>query len=156
MAMSAKAALLGLPEARSGRSPLRAGRVHRRAGLEIDVAWSCRVDESTAPAPLLPGVHRGREFLRALARHAATSGRDRSRSEIYYLCMALGFRGAYGVSGEVSAVNSYLDAARRELSKQLPGTAKNSDRTRARTDLIGVDRKSNALLMAVIVASLSA
>lgn len=74
--------------------------------------------------------------------------------EIYYLCMALGFRGAYGVSGDVSAVNGLVEAARRELAKQLPGTFKFGPNARAR-DLLGADRKSNAWLIALVVGSLS-
>jgi type VI secretion system protein ImpK len=73
--------------------------------------------------------------------------------EIYYLCMALGFRGAYGVSGDVSAVNGLIEAARRELGKHLPGTSKFGPNARAR-DLIGADRKSNALLLALVIGCL--
>jgi type VI secretion system protein ImpK len=32
--------------------------------------------------------------------------------EVYYLCLVLGFRGAYGVSGEAGALTGYSDAAR--------------------------------------------
>ena len=64
--------------------------------------------------------------------------------------MALGFRGAYGVSGEVSAIGSYLESARRELSKTLPSTAKFGPNAQAR-DLLGADRKSNALLISALV-----
>ena len=73
--------------------------------------------------------------------------------EIYYLCMALGFRGAYGVSGEVSAVNGLIESARRELAKQLPDTSKFGPNARAR-DLLGADRKSNALLLALVIGCL--
>jgi len=73
--------------------------------------------------------------------------------EIYYLCMALGFRGAYGVSGDVSAVTGLVEAARRELEKQLPSTAKFGPNARAR-DLLGADRKSNALLIALVFGCL--
>jgi len=73
--------------------------------------------------------------------------------EIYYLCMALGFRGAYGISGDVSAVTGLLEAARRELEKQLPGTSKFGPNARAR-DLLGADRKSNALLIALVFGCL--
>src|SRR4051794_40166261 len=73
--------------------------------------------------------------------------------EIYYLCMALGFRGAYGLSGDVTAVNGLIEAARRELAKRLPGTAKFGPNARAR-DLLGADRKSNALLIALVIGCL--
>jgi type VI secretion system protein ImpK len=73
--------------------------------------------------------------------------------EIYYLCMALGFRGAYGVSGDVSAINGLLEAARRELGKHLPGTSKFGPNAGAR-DLLGADRKSNAVLIALVVGCL--
>ncbi|HKO47702.1 MAG TPA: DotU family type IV/VI secretion system protein [Polyangiaceae bacterium] len=73
--------------------------------------------------------------------------------EIYYLCLVLGFRGAYGVSGEVSAVNGFLEAARRELAKSLPPTNKFAPNARAR-DHLGADRKSNAWLIALIIGCL--
>ena len=69
--------------------------------------------------------------------------------EPYYLCLALGFRGAYGVSGEVSAINGFIEAARRELAKGLPATNKFGPNARAR-DQLGADRKSNAWLIALI------
>lgn len=70
--------------------------------------------------------------------------------EIYYLCLALGFRGAYGVSGEVSAISGFVDAARRELGKQLPRTTKFGPNAGAR-DLVGADRRSNALAIALVI-----
>ncbi len=69
--------------------------------------------------------------------------------EVYYLCLALGFRGAYGVSGEISAVASYVEASRRELGKRLPSTALFGPHAQTR-DHLGADRKSNALLISVI------
>ncbi|MEO6598863.1 MAG: DotU family type IV/VI secretion system protein [Polyangiaceae bacterium] len=69
--------------------------------------------------------------------------------EVYYLCLALGFRGAYGVTGEVSAISSYLEAARRELGKKLPSPAKFGPHALT-ADHLGADRKSNALLFALL------
>lgn len=70
--------------------------------------------------------------------------------EAYYLCLALGFRGAYGVTGEVSAIGSYVEAARVELAKKLPSAAKFGPHAQTR-DHLGADRKSNALLIALLV-----
>jgi len=70
--------------------------------------------------------------------------------EIYYLCLALGFRGAYGVSGETSAITSYVEASRRELGKRLPSTAQFGPHAQTR-DHLGADRKSNVLLISVLV-----
>ena len=72
--------------------------------------------------------------------------------EIYYLCLALGFRGAYAVSGDVSQINGYVEATRRELMKSLPSTAKVGPNARAR-ELLGADRNSNAWLIALIAAA---
>jgi type VI secretion system protein ImpK len=70
--------------------------------------------------------------------------------EIYYLCLALGFRGAYGVTGETSAINSYVEATRRELGKHLPSAAKFGPHAQT-GDQLAADRKSNLLLISVLV-----
>lgn len=44
--------------------------------------------------------------------------------EVYYLCLALGFRGAYGLSGDLTALTTYVDAARQQIARALPPAAK--------------------------------
>ena len=42
----------------------------------------------------------------------------------YYLCLALGFRGQYGVSGDASALNGIMQAAQQQLARHLPRSDK--------------------------------
>jgi len=117
-------------------------------------SWSGRAEWMSQPLQLIyyREYAAGENFfvrLRALLQ----SGSRPFALQIYYLCMALGFRGAYGVSGDASAVNGLVEAARRELAKQLPATAKFGPNARAR-DLLGADRKSNALLLSLVIGCL--
>lgn len=54
--------------------------------------------------------------LRALLR----SGTRPVAVEIYYLCLALGFSGAYASGGEPGALDKFMRAAREQLVKSLP------------------------------------
>lgn len=51
-------------------------------------------------------------------------GRRQEALAAYYLCLALGFRGQYGASGDPSALSSYSQAALQQLSRTLPRTDK--------------------------------
>lgn len=73
--------------------------------------------------------------------------------EIYYLCLALGFRGAYGVSGDHNALASYQEAARQRVLAAWPPGTKLGPRAEP-VDRVGAKRSSNAPLIAVIVGSL--
>jgi type VI secretion system protein ImpK len=71
----------------------------------------------------------------------------------YALCLMLGFRGQFGVTGDVSALNSFLDAARQQLARVLPRSdrlgpnAEPSERARK-------SKTSNAPLLAFIIGGL--
>lgn len=58
--------------------------------------------------------------LRALLQ----SGRPALALEVYYLCLMLGFRGAYGKTGDVQSVNTWSEAARQQLKPTLPDASK--------------------------------
>lgn len=73
--------------------------------------------------------------------------------EIYYLCLALGFRGAHGVSGDHNALQSYQDAARQRVVTAWPPGPKIAPRAEP-VDRVGAKRSSNAPLIGVIVGSL--
>ncbi|MEO7034526.1 MAG: DotU family type IV/VI secretion system protein [Polyangiaceae bacterium] len=113
-------------------------------------SWTGRAEWMSQPLQLIfyREYTAGENFFVRL-RSLLQSGARPLALEVYYLCLALGFRGAYGVSGEVSAVNGFVDAARRELAKSLPATNKFGPNARAR-DLLGADRNSNAWLIALI------
>jgi type VI secretion system protein ImpK len=70
--------------------------------------------------------------------------------EAYFLCLALGFRGAYGVSGNIAALTSFTDAARQQLAQRLPSSKKISPNATPRDRAESV-RKSNAPLIALLV-----
>jgi len=114
-------------------------------------SWPGRAEWMSQPQQLLDyrEYTAGENFFVRLRALLQNGGRPFAL-QIYYLCMALGFRGAYGVSGDVSAVNGLIESARRELAKQLPGTAQFGPHARAR-DLLGADRKGNALLIALVI-----
>ena len=40
--------------------------------------------------------------------------------EVYYLCLTLGFRGAYGISGDAHGLSAFVDAARQHVARTLP------------------------------------
>ena len=112
--------------------------------------WSGRTEWMSQPLQLM--LYReytaGENFFVRL-RSLLQSGARPLAIEVYYLCLALGFRGAYGVTGEVSAIGSYVEAARRELAKHLPSSIKFGPNAEAR-DLLDADRKSNKLLISVL------
>jgi type VI secretion system protein ImpK len=101
-------------------------------------SWAGRVEWMNQPLQLVlyREVTAGENFfarMRALLNH----GGHESALEIYYLCLALGFRGAYGISGNAAALASFADAARERIVSRLPSAAKLSpsavprDRARA-------------------------
>jgi type VI secretion system protein ImpK len=71
--------------------------------------------------------------------------------EVYYLCLALGFRGAYGASGDVSAPASYAEAARQQIARTLPQTAKIGPNAQP-SDRANVDKASNKVVFAILAA----
>ena len=71
----------------------------------------------------------------------------------YAICLMLGFRGQFGVTGDNSALNSFLDAARQQLARVLP----RSDRLGPNAEPSERAKKtktSNAPLIAFIVGGL--
>jgi type VI secretion system protein ImpK len=88
-------------------------------------SWPGRVEWMNQPLQLTlyREVTAGENFfarMRALLNH----GGHEFALEIYYLCLALGFRGAYGVSGNPAALASFADAARERIAQRLPSAAK--------------------------------
>jgi type VI secretion system protein ImpK len=72
----------------------------------------------------------------------------------YYLCLALGFRGAYGVSGDHASLSSFTDAARKQLGSVLVPTNKLGPHAEPR-ERAGKTKSSNAPLIALVVGSLA-
>jgi type VI secretion system protein ImpK len=71
--------------------------------------------------------------------------------EVYYLCLVLGFRGAFGASGDTRTLSGFAESARKRLDQEWPSTklaprAEPPDRLSAR-------RTSHAPLIAIILGS---
>jgi type VI secretion system protein ImpK len=113
--------------------------------------WFGRTEWMSQPLQLLNyrEYTAGENFFVRLRSHLQSGARPLAL-EIYYLCLALGFRGAYGVTGETAAIASYFDATRRELGKRLPSTAKFGPHALT-GERVAAERKSNLLLISVIV-----
>ena len=125
-------------------------------------AWPGRVEWMNQPLQLAlyREVTAGENFfarMRALLNH----GGHEDALEIYYLCLALGFRGAYGVSGNAAGLTSFADAARERVIHKLPSAAKLSPsalpRDRARQArgnqgaLIGLLAGCAVIILAVVI-----
>lgn len=73
--------------------------------------------------------------------------------EVYYLCLLLGFRGAYGASGDTRTLSGFSESARQRVAQAWPATAKLAPRAEP-PDRLSARRTSHAPLLAVIVGSL--
>ena len=73
--------------------------------------------------------------------------------EVYYLCLALGFRGAFGISGDHRALASFHDAARQRVVQAWSAGAKIAPHAEP-VDRAAARRASRAPLIAVAVGSL--
>lgn len=84
--------------------------------------------------------------LRALLQRGASPA-----LEIYYLCLALGFRGVYGASGDQQALVQFAQAARQSALKALPPAAKLGPHAEPK-DRVGAVRTSNAPIIAIFAS----
>jgi type IV/VI secretion system ImpK/VasF family protein len=82
-------------------------------------------------------------------------GRASPALEVYYLCLALGFRGAFGVSGDSRTLASFHDAARQRVAQAWPAGAKMAPHAEP-VDRLAARQTSHAPLVAVVVGSLLA
>jgi len=73
--------------------------------------------------------------------------------EVYYLCLLLGFRGAYGASGDTRTLSGFSESARQRVTQAWPSTTKLSPRAEP-PDRLSARRTSHAPLIAIIVGSL--
>ncbi len=69
--------------------------------------------------------------------------------EIYYLCLVLGFRGAYGVSGDMHGLSGFIEAARQKLLRALPPPTRIAPNALP-ADRASAQRLSNALVVSLI------
>jgi len=83
--------------------------------------WSGRSEWMNQPLQL--GLYRennaGENFF-ARMRALLNQGGRQAALQVYYLCLALGFRGAYGMSSNAGALASFTDAAQQQVAQKLP------------------------------------
>lgn len=70
--------------------------------------------------------------------------------EVYYLCLALGFRGTYGNSADQRPLTQFSDAARQRVTKGLPSASKLGPHAEPH-ERVGAARSTNAPLIGLIV-----
>jgi type VI secretion system protein ImpK len=70
--------------------------------------------------------------------------------QTYYLCLALGFRGAYGVSGDAGSLMSFASAAQQQIAGTLPSASKISPHALPR-DRVKAEKKGLGPLVGLIV-----
>jgi type VI secretion system protein ImpK len=96
----------------------------------------------------------GENFFARMRALLNEGGRE-SALQVYFLCLALGFRGAYGVSGDSGALETFTSAAQQQLLRRLPSPAKISPnalpRDRARAEKAGVGPLVGILAGCVVV-----
>jgi type VI secretion system protein ImpK len=87
-------------------------------------SWAGRTEWMSQPLQLL--LYRentaGENFfvrMRALLQ----DGRRPAALEAYYLCLALGFRGAYERAGDIGPIATFLESGREQLGKRLPAAS---------------------------------
>lgn len=112
--------------------------------------WAGRSEWMNEPLQLVLYRERGagEHFfvrLRALLR----SGKRLAALEVYYLCLALGFRGVYEQNGDLRGLASFTEAARRQLEGALPDASKLAPNAQPR-DRGFAARHSNAVVYAVL------
>lgn len=69
---------------------------------------------------------------------------------IFYLCLALGFRGAYGVSGDLRTLQSYTESSRQQLGRIVSTAAKIGPHALP-ADRASAVRLSNAVVYALVL-----
>jgi type VI secretion system protein ImpK len=113
-------------------------------------SWPGRVEWMNQPLQLqlYREVTAGENFfarMRALLNH----GGHEFALEIYYLCIALGFRGAYGVTGNAAAIASFADAAKERVTQRLPSAQKLSPHAMPK-DRAKAQRGNRGLLVGLV------
>jgi len=73
--------------------------------------------------------------------------------EVYYLCLTLGFRGAYGITGDAHGLSAFIDAARQHVSRTLPPPVRVGPNALP-MDRAAATRLSNALIYSLVAGCL--
>jgi type VI secretion system protein ImpK len=116
--------------------------------------WSGRAEWMGQPLQLqLYGEYTAGENFFNRMRILLQQGGASLALEVYYLCLALGFRGAHGISGDHRALAGFHDAARQRVTQAWPAGPKIGPRAEP-VDRLPARRTSNAPLIGVVIGSL--
>lgn len=116
--------------------------------------WPGRAEWMGQPLQLtLYGEYTAGENFFQRMRVLLQQGQGSPALEIYYLCLALGFRGAHDKTGDHQALTSFHEAARERVVAAWPAGAKLGPRAEP-VDRFGARRASNAPLIALVAGSL--
>ncbi|HEY6556244.1 MAG TPA: DotU family type IV/VI secretion system protein [Polyangiaceae bacterium] len=118
-------------------------------------SWAGRTEWMSQPLQLL--LYRentaGENFfvrMRALLH----DGRRPAALEAYYLCLALGFRGAYERAGDIGPIATFLESAREQLGKRLPTASTLSPNARL-PDRAPAEKFSKSPLLLLLAGSVA-
>jgi type VI secretion system protein ImpK len=114
-------------------------------------SWPGRAEWMNQPLQLI--LYReytaGENFF-ARMRALLNQGGRQVALQAYYLCLALGFRGAYGVSGDAGSLTSFASAAQQQIAAALPSANKISPHALPR-DRMQAEKKGIGALVGLIV-----
>jgi type VI secretion system protein ImpK len=114
-------------------------------------SWPGRAEWMNQPLQLI--LYReytaGENFF-ARMRALLNQGGRQLALQAYYLCLALGFRGAYGVSGDANALTSFTNAAQQQIAAGLPSPSKISPHAQPR-DRAQAEKKGIGLLVGLVL-----
>jgi type VI secretion system protein ImpK len=118
-------------------------------------SWAGRTEWMSQPLQLL--LYRentaGENFfvrMRALLQ----DGRRPAALEAYYLCLSLGFRGAYERAGDIGPIATFLESAREQLGKRLPAASTLSPSARL-PDRAPAEKFSKSPLLLLLAGSVA-
>lgn len=94
----------------------------------------------------------GENFFKRL-RVLIQQGQFSPAVEIYYLCLLLGFRGAFGASGDIRTLSGFSESARQRVDQAWPSSAKLAPRAEP-PDRLSARRSGQGPLIAILVGSL--
>lgn len=117
--------------------------------------WSGRADWMNRPLQLeLYRENMAGENFFARLRALLRDGKRPAALEAYYLCLNLGFQGAYGQSGDLSGLEGFSQAVRQQLSSVLPSPDKISPHAKPKAEGVAAASAQKPLLAVILGAVL--
>ncbi len=92
----------------------------------------------------------GETFFTRMRALLNQGGRE-SALQIYYLCLALGFRGAFATSGDAAGLASFTEAAKQQIARHLPAASRISPHAQPR-DRARAEKSAKGAILGVLGA----